>query len=130
MAEDTRILVVDDEEEFVVYLAWLLKETNRFEVDVAYSGKKALEMMEDKEYALLVTDVRMPGMDGMELTLKVRDKRPDMPIIVMTGYPSRKYPENSFNLGSITYIVKPFQVEDFIKLVSTILDDEKQTKET
>jgi len=72
----------------------------------------------------------MPEMDGMELTLKVREKKPDQPIIVMTGYPSRKYPESSFNFGSITYMVKPFQVEDFISLVSKILNSGEQDKNT
>lgn len=126
MTEKKRILLVDDEEMFVNTLAERVRESG-FEVDVAYRAETALEFFSTNDYHLVVTDVHMPGMDGMELILRIRQVKPEQSVIIMTGFPTRAYSEKSFRMGSINYILKPFSSDGFLKMIDQALIDSLMT---
>jgi len=75
-------------------------------------------MVKLSDYDLLVTDLSMSGMDGIELIRRVRKRNPEQRIIVVTGFPSHESQEEAFKLGALSYIVKPFALDRFLELVA------------
>ena len=118
-----RILIVDDEED----LTWsiskrLTKEKDSVEVMCANSGNRALEMLAKYRVDLIVTDIRMPCMDGLQLVREVKSHYPKTQIIVMTAYGSMEVKDVLDRWGSTGYIEKPFEMNDLRKLVFTYLE--------
>ncbi len=117
----SRILVVDDEN----YVRDLLKrvlERRRHDVHLARDADEALALLDKEPYALLLTDVVMPGMDGFELLRRVKAAFPAMRVIVLTGY-ARKQSISDFLLyGADDYLAKPFQVNTLLEAVDRVLD--------
>jgi two-component system NtrC family response regulator len=80
-----RILIVDDEKNYLLVLSTLLGDEG-YEVAAAASGARALHMVEEVEPDLLITDMRMPRMSGLELIKELKERAPDLPVIVMTAF--------------------------------------------
>lgn len=125
MSDKPRILFVDDEMEFAKMMAKVLS-LRGFEVETAYTGTSALETFNSGKYDLVVTDLSMPGMDGIELIRQLRKQNPSQRIIVATGFPSQITQRQAFKLGTLHYIVKPFSIERFIEFVTTALEEEPE----
>ena len=81
-----------------------------YEVDLAPDGKTAIERMRIVPYDLLITDLRMPGVDGLTVIREGRRLRPDLPVIIITGYSSEASAIEAVNLGVSGYLTKPFRV--------------------
>ncbi|MBN2378388.1 response regulator [candidate division WOR-3 bacterium] len=111
------ILIVDDEIAFTTVVSKMLASQG-YVAEVANSGKKALSMLESKEYDLVITDLNMPGMDGLELIRKIRESLGNQRIIVVTGYPSQDSHSDAVKLGVLNYIVKPFVPDQFIEILN------------
>lgn len=112
--EKPKILIVDDREENLLALDSVLSEIPSIEVLKAVSGKDALWLVLQHEFALIILDVQMPGMDGFELAsiIKERDKSRDIPIIFVTAISKEKeYVFRGYETGCIDYIFKPFEPE-------------------
>jgi NADH:ubiquinone oxidoreductase subunit E len=115
------ILVVDDE-------AIVLKSCERiltsegFGVDTATTAKKALSLLERNFYDLIITDIKMPEMDGIEFMREVRKKNPDINIIVITGYPSQESIKAALSLRIIDYLPKPFSPNHLLELVKNTIE--------
>lgn len=115
------ILVVDDE-------AIVLKSCERiltsegFSVDTATTAKKALSLLERNFYDLIITDIKMPEMDGIEFMKEVRKKNPDINIIVITGYPSQESIKAALSLRIIDYLPKPFSPNHLLELVKNTIE--------
>ncbi len=116
-----RVLLVDDEVEFVNMLASLMRMQN-LDVQTATGGIKALQIMTSGDFDLLVTDINMPEMDGVELIREVKKIKPDLKIMVMTAYPSKGVRDESTRLGVLDYIIKPFPINDFFQLLKKRLN--------
>jgi putative two-component system response regulator len=102
----TRILVVDDDEMLCQLLKrWLVKEG--YECVSAYSGEEAMDRLDESRYALMITDINMPGITGMELLAMIRGKYQDMSTIVASAIDDRSIAINALELGAFTYIIKP-----------------------
>ncbi len=110
MADDLRVLVVDDEPVVTRSAERVLNEEGYF-VESAPNGREAMLRTERGHYDLLLTDLRMPEMDGISLIREMRQSRPSMGIVVITGYPSQKTIEEALDLGIIDYVMKPFTPE-------------------
>jgi DNA-binding NtrC family response regulator len=113
-----RILIVDDEED----LTWsisrkLSRDQDNLEITCANSGLSALEMLSNRRYDLMITDLRMPGLSGWQLLDEVKKKYPDTPVIVMTAYGSLEVQEALKQWGETGYIEKPFEINDLRKLI-------------
>lgn len=104
-----RILVVDDEETIRELLLKTLALAE-YEVDVAPDGRTAIDRMRMIQYDLLITDLRMPGIDGLTVIREARRLRADIPVIILTGYSSEASAIEAINLGVQGYLTKPFRI--------------------
>jgi len=111
------VLVVDDEDLVALVLSVTLEEAG-YQVTVCHNGQDALQVEELAAPDLLVTDLRMPIMGGLELIREVRQRRPMARIIVMTGF-SEGYPEEE--PGRLAVLCKPFQMSTLLGTVNTIM---------
>ncbi|MFW5958170.1 MAG: response regulator [Desulfosalsimonas sp.] len=116
MNSQTTILLVDDEEEFVTTLAERL-EIRSFKAKSATSGKQALEIMEKQSFDVAVLDVKMPGMDGLQLMERIKDRHPGLPVLLLTGYGAASEGENGMSKGAYDYLMKPVDIEELISKV-------------
>lgn len=120
-----KILVVDDEELIVRSLTKLL-EKNGFEVFVAKKGQDAQVMCEEEDFDLIIADVRMPGMNGVETTRGIykileKKKRRKLPTIFITGYVNQHIEKEAKALKPAAYIYKPFDIEELVDKVKEVL---------
>jgi len=116
-----KILVVDDDIPVCKSIASALKAEGHI-VDMAYSGEEALEKEIRKDYAIMVIDLMMPGLDGIELTEKVKKRNPDITLIMITGYPSIKKAVQAIKLGAFDFLPKPFSPDELLSIVSRALE--------
>jgi FixJ family two-component response regulator len=124
MAKKARILVVDDEPTVGKSIASAIAEKD-LEVEYARSGRQALEMDGKKEFQVVITDLMMPGMDGMELLAELKSRRPESLVIMITGFPSVKTAVESVKLGAFDYITKPFTPAELRAVVRRALARQK-----
>jgi CheY-like chemotaxis protein len=118
-----RVLIVDDDEDLTWGIAKnLAKENNKFEVQCVNSGDQALNLMKKKSFDLIVSDIRMPGRDGLQLILDVKKKYPATKVIIMTAYGSQEVQEEADKCGSFFYIEKPFEIGYLKQLISQALN--------
>lgn len=106
-----RVMVVDDEESIREVLSNYL-ESLGYEVQTASDGQDALGKFEPGAYDLIVSDLLMPVVDGLELLRKVREKDRDVIFLMITGYPSIETAVEAIKKGAYDYITKPFHMED------------------
>ena len=121
-----KILVVDDEVQILKALERMFLETN-YEITTAESGTDALKLMESTEFDMIISDMRMPIMDGYELLTIVKEKYPKMIRIILSGYAEEKSMFRALlhNLAKM-YIFKPWNNNDFLKNVEKLFDDENE----
>src|SRR3954464_8519593 len=104
-----RVLVVDDEASIRDLLA-KTRALAEYDVDLAPDGRVALERLRIIPYDLLITDLRMPGVDGLTVIKEARRLKTDIPVIIVTGYSSEASAIEAINLGVQGYLTKPFRV--------------------
>jgi DNA-binding NtrC family response regulator len=108
-----KILVVDDEE--VVRRSYLRSlSSEHCSVELAKNGLDALEVMEQRPFDVVLLDLRMPGMDGMTVLRKIKEKWPESEVIVITGYPAVQTAKEAVTLGAYDYLAKPAGPDDVI----------------
>ncbi|MCI0515025.1 response regulator [candidate division KSB1 bacterium] len=118
------ILVVDDEEDITWGVARnLMKDNTHFKVTCANTGTAALEHLKETTFDLVLSDIRMPGINGLDLLLEIRKKYPETKVIIMTAYGTPETKERVNLPGSIKYIEKPFEMEKLKKLIFEILTE-------
>jgi len=114
--ESFKVLVVDDEPDF---LETIVKRLQRRKIDVTGvdSGKAALELLEDRHFDVVILDVRMPGMDGIETLKVMKRKRPLMEVIMLTGHASFESGMQGMRLGAFDYVMKPASITDLLEKI-------------
>ncbi len=120
-----RILVVDDESDLRSLFGDLLREEG-YDVDSAVNGKEALLKMEKNFFDLVITDIKMPGLDGIEVLKRVKEIDPDCEVIVVTGHGSIETALESMKLGAADYLTKPLNI-DQIKVIAKRNLDKKES---
>jgi DNA-binding response OmpR family regulator len=118
------ILIVDDEKNIRLTLSQAL-ETLGAEIDTAANGEEALTKLKEKEFGLILLDIRMPGMDGMEVLHRVREIRPDIRVIMITAYGTVESAVEAMKLGAVDFLQKPFDPKEIRELVLRVMDREK-----
>ena len=108
---DKKVLIVDDEESIREVLRDLFSELG-YNVSLAEDGKKGLDAALSTDIDLAVLDVSLPGMNGLEVLRVLKEAKPDLPIIMVTGYASMSTALEAMKLGAYDYITKPFDLED------------------
>ncbi len=116
-----KVLLVDDEVIFVKPLARNIEKAG-YEVDVAFSAEDAINKLKEDEFDLVLTDVRMPGVSGIDFTSWVKKEFPDLPVIVMTAYGSIKTAVSAMKAGAEDYVLKPFDPEEIILLIGRAIE--------
>ena len=119
--KNSRILLVDDEDILVQGLAEFLQDQGTA-VDTANDGKEAIALLEENLYDLLVTDIRMPGMSGMELLRHVQKNHPHVAVILITGYASTESAIEALRFGVYDYIEKPFEMLELLQAIVNALE--------
>jgi DNA-binding NtrC family response regulator len=128
MDKGVNILVVDDEEIVRDSLSsWL--EEDGYSVEAVESGKKALERLPAKAWDLMLVDLKMPGMDGIQLMEEVHKLQPDMLVIIMTAYATVDTAVKAMKKGAYDYFVKPFNPDDISITIRKIVDHHKLVQE-
>jgi DNA-binding response OmpR family regulator len=118
------VLIVDDEKNIRLTLSQAL-EALEVETDTAANGEEALAKLQEGEFGLILLDLKMPGMDGMEVLREVSKIRPDIRIIILTAYGTVESAVEAMKLGAADFIRKPFAAEEIRELVSRVIDREK-----
>ena len=113
MEAKARILVVDDERGMCDFLRYLL-EGEGYEVDDAHSGIEGLASLEKKPYHLVVADIKMPGIDGLEMLRRIKEIDENIVVIVMTGYSSLENAIKAIKYNAHNYLTKPFDDPDAV----------------
>jgi len=123
------VLLVEDESSVARGLAMVMREEG-YDVDVADTGQGALDKFMASEFDLLVADLRLPDMDGMDVIQRVREKRPKTNVVIITGYPSVSSAVQAVKMGVSDYLRKPFTEDEFKAAVRGALEErEKQSME-
>jgi excisionase family DNA binding protein len=117
-----RILVVDDEAAIRELLAKTLALAE-YDVDVAPEGRTAVERLRGSSYDLLITDLRMPGVDGLSVIREARRFRPDLPVVIITGFSTETSAIEAINLGVAGYLTKPFRVPKVLAVAAKALGE-------
>jgi two-component system response regulator AtoC len=122
------ILVVDDEEIVRGSLAsWL--EEDGYQVEVAADGRTALARLEQKAYAILLVDLKMPGIDGLQVLAQARQLQPDAAVIIMTAYATVDTAVQAMKQGAHDYLVKPFEPEELSLMVGKLTNQQTLRRE-
>ena len=115
-----RILAVDDEEIILDSFRKVLVYAG-YSIDTVEKGSEALGLIRKKDYDFVFTDLKMPGMDGVELTKAVKHLRPDIDVIVITGYASIETAVETVRVGAMDYVEKPFTEDELLGFLKTAL---------
>jgi len=123
------VLLMEDEMNVAKGLEMVMREEG-YEVDLADTGQGALDKFRASEFDLLVADLRLPDMDGMDVVQHVREKRPRTNVVIITGYPSVSSAVQAVRMGVSDYLRKPFTEDEFKTAVKSALKEkEKESME-
>jgi DNA-binding NtrC family response regulator len=126
--EKKKALVIDDEQIVLESVSALLTEEG-FEVDVSLDGRQGLDWAIERNYDVVLTDIRMPDIGGMKVLRDVKRINPTLPVIMITGYASVESAVQAMKLGAAEYIEKPFEPEQLLDAVSRAIGISKEAEE-
>jgi len=115
-----RILVVDDEKNIRLTLTQALEDMA--EIDTAMNGEEALSKIAANDYRLMLLDLKMPGMDGMDVLRRISRERPDIRIVIVTAHGNVESAVEAMKLGAVDFIRKPFSPSEIRALAGKVLD--------
>ena len=128
MTTKEHILVVDDEEEIREIIIEILEESG-YNIDSAVDGIDALEKLKKNKYDMVLTDLMMPRLDGMELLKKMKDLYPDTAVIILTAYGTMESAIIALKMGAYDFITKPFKIASITNTVEKSLTSLRLKKE-
>ena len=107
---EIKLLLVDDEKDFIKTLSERLN-MRELKSDTAFSGEEAMAFVDDKGPDIMILDLKMPGIDGMEVLRRVKQKYPDIQVIILTGHGSDRDEEEARRIGVFDYLKKPVDID-------------------
>ncbi|NIO27732.1 MAG: response regulator [Candidatus Latescibacteria bacterium] len=123
-----RVLVVDDEKEFVEALSQRLKLRN-FEVLTAFDGDEAISCVKDKDLDVVVLDVRMPGRDGIGILSEIKQTKPLVEVIMLTGHATVPAAIEGMKLGAFDFLLKPTETDDLVTKIQNAYNRKAEHEE-
>ena len=111
-----RVLIVDDEDDFRETIVKRLN-ARKIQAEGAASGTKALEVVKDKDFDVIVLDVKMPGMDGIETLRHIKKMKPEIEVIMLTGHASVEFGLKGMQLGAFDYVMKPAPLNELLDTI-------------
>lgn len=124
-----RLLIVDDELDMLELLEMIILDKTSYQVTTTNNPLEAMQLLEGGGIDLLITDLRMPAMGGIDLIRKVKPTHPDIPIIVITAYGSSESAEEAIGAGAYDYITKPFRKEQILISINRAMEWRKLKRE-
>ena len=128
MMLDIKLLIVDDEERFLKTIKTLL-EKRECAISTATNGVEALEILEKKQIDVVILDVKMPGMDGVEVLRRIKRDHPLVEVIMLTGHSTTESAIQGMKLGAFDYLLKPCDIDILITTVLEARDKKKAMEE-
>ena len=127
MAEGLKkVLIVDDEETLTWSMAKSLsKDKEKYEVMIANNGKEALNLLRKNKIDLVISDIRMPDINGLDLLVRIKMEHAQTKVIIMTAYGSSDVQREANRRGSLYYIEKPFEISDIRKIILDLIGKKK-----
>jgi len=122
------VIIIDDEKSLLDLLSVVFRKEG-YGVKTALSAAKAFEIIDREDIDLVVTDIKMPEKDGMEVLRHVRETRPDVPVVMITAYGSINQAVETLKAGALDYVVKPFDVEELKIIVARGLAERRLKQE-
>ncbi len=122
------VLVIDDEESFRTLIIRFLKPEG-YRVLQASSGREGLSLLSDHSVDLILLDLKMPEMNGPEFLRRCRKTNPNLPVIIVTGYPDSDLMAEAMRYGPITLVAKPIEREQIMQAVGSVLSGARETKD-
>ena len=119
-----RILVIDDEENIRSTVEEFLSLTG-YHVETAASGREGLDLLGRNSYDLVVSDLRMPDVDGLAVIEWIRETQPDLPVLVMTGHATVESTIRALRLGAYDYLLKPFRLDEIERTIENCLENRR-----
>ena len=116
--EKLKVLLVDDEEEFVKTLSERL-QLRGFAAEIAFNGERALKIVNDRFPDVMILDLKMPGIDGMEVLRQVKKTYPGIQVIILTGHGSEKDKREALHFGAYAYLQKPAEINTLIDKINS-----------
>lgn len=130
-AKKQKVLLVEDEAIVRESLRdWLTEDG--YDVECVDTGEEALERVKKEEFGVIVLDLRLPGIDGLQVFEQAKELKPETKGVIITAYPSKETLDKASKLGLVDYLVKPFKISDLEKLIGAALGEvgkEKTGKE-
>jgi DNA-binding NtrC family response regulator len=111
-----RVLIVDDEDDFRETIVKRLN-ARKIQAEGAASGIKALEVLKDKDFDVIVLDVKMPDMDGIETLRHIKKMKPEIEVIMLTGHASVEFGLKGMQLGAFDYVMKPAPLNELLDTI-------------
>ena len=111
-----RVLLVDDEGQFVDAVVERLR-LRGFDADGVTNGRDAMELLPSKPYDVVLLDVKMPGLGGLEVIKPIKERWPDVQVVLLTGHGSTKDVEEGMRLGAFEYAMKPVKFRDLLNII-------------
>ncbi len=121
-----KILVVDDDEELRNMLQEVLSSLDYFPIGVE-DGEQALKQLKIQDFDLVISDIRMPNMDGMALLKNIKQTSPELPVVIITGFPASYPTQKAMQEGADGYLAKPFRIEKIDELMRDLLSSQGET---
>ncbi|MBL0090468.1 MAG: sigma-54-dependent Fis family transcriptional regulator [Ideonella sp.] len=128
MSKSARILVIDDEEIVLRSCQRILGDGERT-VDVAQDSREGLERVEAGGYDLVILDIKMPGIDGLEVLQNVKERHPDIEVVMVTGLSEDQTAVRAMKLGAFDYLSKPFDPDELSHVVERALEHRRLLQE-
>jgi DNA-binding NtrC family response regulator len=123
-----RILVVDDEKSMCQFLSIMLRKEG-YQITTVNTGKKAVDAIRDQRFDVVLTDIRMSGMDGIEVLKEIKQIDPTIPVVIMTAYASQKTAIEAVNQGAFHYLIKHAKNDEIKMVVRNALDMKRVQQE-
>jgi DNA-binding NtrC family response regulator len=119
--EDFKVLVVDDEDDFRETIVKRLRKRNMTAQEAA-SGERALELIEAQPFDVVVLDVKMPGLDGIDTLREIKKRKPLIEVILLTGHASMESGIEGIKLGAYDYVMKPANLDELVEKMRQAYD--------
>lgn len=124
-----KILVIDDEVDMLMLLRMIIEDNTHYEVETTNSPTEGIKLLKEEDFDLVITDLKMPGMDGMELFDEFRDIKPEIPVIIITAYGSPEIASEALRKGVTDFITKPFRKDSILFTMKRVLELAEVRKE-
>jgi len=124
-----KILVIDDEIDMLALLRMIIEDNTAYVVETTNNPSEGLKLLIEQDYDLVISDLKMPGMDGLELFDELKEIKPDLPMIIITAYGSIETSKDAMKMGVADFITKPFRKDNILFTINRVLELARVRKE-